>query len=392
MSTPLLFALQSATKVQALEALDGALLAQLTSFVANQTQARILIIKDPRPFPVLDAALKSFFDPQRMRTDDRIVPNPQTSDIMAMVADARAFAPDLVLGIGGGSALDSAKAVCALVSHEGDLDEYLGPQATRKLERRGAKLVLIPTTCGTGAEVTKFGVYTARSGRKYSLNSPLLQADAAVLVASLVADIPPALLASTAYDALTHALETLWNKNANPVSDALATEALVRLLTHFRPAYDARKAGRAEGTFELLMAACEAGAAFNNTGTAAIHALSFILSEEWHVPHGGACAFFTEDVFDFNSQEPGVRVKLGEVAKRVWGPAATVKQLREELLALKRHTGLPCTFADIPGASGLEDRRIAELFDKVQEDFKLKNNVPPMGLEAVRLLVGAKRL
>ncbi len=388
----MLFSVQSSTKVQALDHLDAATLRQVTAFLANRTDARVLLIKDPRPFPLLDKVLAEFVEPARMRVDDRIVPNPQTADIMAMVADARVFAPDLVLGIGGGSALDSAKAVCAMAGHEGDLDDYLGPHATRKLERRGAKLLLVPTTCGTGAEVTKFGVYTARSGRKYSLGSPLLQADLALLVAALVADIPPALLASTAYDAMTHALETLWNKNATPVSDLLATDALVNLLRFFQPAYDARKAGRSEGTAELLAAACAAGVAFNNTGTAAIHALSFILSEEWHVPHGAACAFFTEDVFAFNAVDPRVRPKLEAVANQLWPRAAEpVKRLADELLRLKVHTGLPCRFADIAGAGVLTDARLAELFDKCQTDFKLLNNVPPMGVEAVRQLVGAKR-
>jgi alcohol dehydrogenase class IV len=388
----MIFSVQSSTKVQALRQLDVATLRRVVAFVANRADARVLIIKDPRPFPLLDQVLTEYVELDRMRVDDRIVPNPQTADIMAMVADARAFAPDLVLGIGGGSALDSAKAVCAMAGHEGDLDEYLGPTATRKLERRGAKLVLVPTTCGTGAEVTKFGVYTARSGRKYSLANPLLQADAALLVASLVADIPPALLASTAYDAMTHALETLWNKNATPVSDLLAAEALTQLLCYFQPAYDARKAGRSQGTAELLAAACAAGVAFNNTGTAAIHALSFILSEEWHVPHGAACAFFTEDVFAFNAADPRVHAKLEAVAKGLWPQVADpVKRLWDELLRLKAHTGLPRRFADIAGAGELSDTRIAELFDKCQSDFKLLNNVPPMGVEAVRQLVGAKR-
>jgi len=166
----------------------------------------------------------------------------------------------------------------------------------------------------------------------------------------------------------------------------------VNLLRSFQKAYDARKAGRGEGTAELLAAACAAGVAFNNTGTAAIHALSFILSEEWHVPHGAACAFFTEDVFAFNAADPRVRPKLEAVAHQLWPQAAEpVKRLADELLRLKVHTGLPCRFADVAGAGVLTDARIAELFDKCQTDFKLLNNVPPMGVEAVRELVGAKR-
>lgn len=397
----MLFSLISATKIVRVDSLGAEEFARAASFLTGSVSARVLVAKDPRPFPVLDQALAEFLRGRDSLTLERIVPNPQTSDIMEMAAQARAFKPDLVIGIGGGSALDSAKAVRAMAIHEGDLDEYLGPQAARKLEKAGPKLLLIPTTTGTGAEVTKFGVYTARSGRKYSLAAPLLQADAALLAASLVADIPPALLAATAYDAVTHAMEPLWNKNGTALTDLFASDALVSLLKLFRPAYDARKAGRADEEARRLVAdlhaaACAAGAAFNQTGTAAIHALSFILSEEWHVPHGAACAFFAEDVFDHNAKDPAVRAKLAAVAKRVYGSGlsdeAALKLLRDDLIGLKKHTGLPSVFSDLKAdAAALTDARIAELFDKVQDDFKQKNNLPPMGVDAVRALVGAKR-
>jgi alcohol dehydrogenase class IV len=395
----MVFSLISSTKVVRLDALRADDLSRAAAFLTGKSEARILAVKDPRPFPALDTALAGFLAGRPSLVLDRVVPNPQTADIMAMVDAAREFSPDLVVGIGGGSALDSAKAVRALAAHEGDLDDYLGPQATRKLEKAGPKLLLIPTTTGTGAEVTKFGVYTARSGRKYSLANPLLQADAALLASSLVADIPASLLASTAYDAITHALEPLWNKNATALSDAVASDALASLLALFRPAYEARVAGRSDRVADLQAAACAAGAAFNLTGTAAIHALSFILSEEWHVPHGAACAFFAEDVFDHNLRDAGVRAKLAAVARAAFGAelagvdeASALARLRAELVGLKRLTSLPSRFADI-GADlpALTDARVAELFDKTQDDFKMKNNVPPMDAAAVRALVGAKR-
>ena len=399
----MLFPLVSTTKICQCDTLSVDDLTRMAAYLTGSTTARVLVIKDPRPVAILDSVLSAFLAGRPSLILDRIVPNPQSADIMAMVGPAQEFRPDLILGIGGGSALDSAKAVCAMVAHEGDLDDYLGPQASRKLENCGPKLVLIPTTSGTGSEVTKFGVYTARSGRKFSLGSPLLQADAALLVTALVADIPTALLAATAYDAITHALETLWNKNATPVSDLVAADALHQLLTWFPVAWQSRQAGQSQGMKEILAAACAAGAAFNQTGTAAIHALSFVLSEEWHVPHGAACAFFTEDVYDWNAVEPTCRAKLAAVWRRLSAArspaaapvsdAAAVGLLRAELLGLKQTTGLPCRFKDIPAAASapIDDGRIASLFDKVQDDFKLKNNIRPMDVAAVRALVGAKR-
>lgn len=394
----MLFPLVSSTKVVRVHGFSYDDLVRAAAFLTGKSEPRVLVVKDPRPFPSLDGPLSAFLAGCRGLALDRIVPNPRSADIMEMAAEAREFKPDLVIGIGGGSALDSAKAVCAMAVHGGDLDEYLGPAASRALSERGPKSLMIPTTTGTGSEVTKFGVYTARSGRKYSLGSPFLQADAALLSAALVADIPPALLASTAYDAVTHALETLWNRNATAVSDLVASDALVSLLTYFRLAYDSRTAGRSDYVAELLYAACSAGASFNLTGTAAIHALSFVLSEEWHVPHGAACAFFTEAVYDHNCADPTVLAKLASTARRVFpadecgGPsddAAAARRLRIELADLKARTGLPSSFRDI-GAPGLAAARLGELFDKCQDDFKLKNNIPAMDAAAVRHLAEAK--
>lgn len=400
----MLFPLVSTTKVVTVDILSAAELARVAAFLSGNAKARVLVVKDPRPSPALDQPLAEFLAGRESLVLDRIVPNPASSDIMEMVVSARSFKPDLLVGIGGGSALDSAKAVCAMIANPGNLDDYLGPEAFRKMDFRGPKSVMIPTTTGTGAELTRFGVYTARWGRKYSLASPQIQADAAILAGSLVVDIPPALLASTAYDAVTHALETLWNRNATPVSDLVASDALVALLRVFRPAYEARLNGRNDAasaalTMDLLVAACAAGAAFNLTGTAAIHALSFILSEEWHVPHGAACAFFAETVYDFNVVDSAVKSKLASVARRAFAAAecgagddSAARRLRFELADLKLCAGLPSCFAELGvEASSLTEERISTLFDKCQDDFKMKNNFVRMDAPAVRELVSGKR-
>jgi alcohol dehydrogenase class IV len=402
----------------------------------------ILCIIDPRPFPVRDQALAELGKTWKLRIMDRIVPNPESRDIMAMAEEARNRRPAAVIGIGGGSTLDSAKAVSMLIENPGDLDEYLGPDAAQKAQARTIPLILIPTTTGTGSEVTRFGVYTARSGRKYTLNSPVLQAEVALLAHDLVADLPPALVAATGYDALTHALETLWNKNATALSDRLAEEAAAAILKSLEPAWQTSverqgpartgstaqtaneprsgaldPAGNPAPLVDLQRAATLAGIAFNKTGTAAIHALSFILSEEWHLSHGAACAFFTQNVFDINMQDSVVRLKFVGLAKRVYTEAqnttarneeAGVKNksvknlaglsdegylayLRDRLVNLKELMGLPDRFANIPGfvppadAEGKE--KLAALFDKVQNDFKLKNNPVPCTPELVRRLV-----
>ncbi|HON13059.1 MAG TPA: iron-containing alcohol dehydrogenase, partial [Treponema sp.] len=173
---------------------------------------------------------------------------------------------------------------------------------------------------------------------------------------------------------------------------------------------------------DLQRAATLAGIAFNKIGTAAIHALSFILSEEWHLSHGAACAFFTQNVYDLNMQDPAVRSKFVGLAKRVYTEAlnttarngeAGVKNrsvkdidgkdsaglsdegylayLRDRLVNLKELMGLPDRFTEIPGFAPPADaegkEKLAALFDKAQNDFKLKNNPVPCTPELVRRLV-----
>jgi len=350
----------------------------------------VLCIIDPRPFPLRDRVLAELGRRWHLTLLDRVVPNPESRDIMDMVAEGRQRRPAAVVGIGGGSTLDSAKAVAMLIENEGDLDEYLGPDAPRKPQDRSIPLILIPPTTGTGSAVTRCGVYTARSGRKYTLNSPVLQAETAILAPDLVAELPPALVAATGYDALTNAMETLWNKNATALSDRLALEAAAAVLRSIEPAwYASQGQGPASALAELQQAATLAGIAFNKTGTAAIHALSFILSEEWHLSHGAACAFFTQNVFDINMQEPTVRSKFQELARKA--NLNNLENLRERLVELKRLMGLPDRFTDIPGfvvpATMAEQEALLSRFEKAQHDVKLKNNPIPCTPELVRRLV-----
>jgi alcohol dehydrogenase class IV len=216
-------------------------------------------------------------------------------------------------------------------------------------------------------------------------------------------------VAATGYDALTHALEALWNRNANPVSDTLALYAATGVLKAIEPAWreastkaTTTAGGSGAARAVLLRAATSAGVAFNRTGTAAIHALSFIVSEEWHLSHGSACALFTEEIFDTNLADPAVRTKLVLLARQALNldnqtqrdDTAALSALRDRLVALKQLMGLPCRFTDIPGFSPPGDAATLDAlcarFDPSQNDPKLKNNVVALDLASVRELVRGK--
>ena len=356
-------------------------------FYLGGPAATVAVIEDNRPFGLRDEMLASLAERRPITRLNKVFPDPKVADIMDMADRLKGKGIDIIIGIGGGSTMDSAKGVAAILSNGGDLEEYLGTQATRKIEKKDVRLVLIPTTAGTGAEVTKFGVYTARTGRKYTLNNPLLQSDVAVLVAEYTYDLPAALTAATTFDALSHALETIWNKNATPISDRVAIESAIHILKWMEVAFDNPVKGRKE----MLEGACMAGIAFNLTGTAAVHALSFILSEEWHVPHGVACAFTLEDVMLLNQKDEATRKKLLRVAKAVFNEGNEddlLGKLYTHIVELKKKFGLPATFGDIGVKLGPNE--LSVLFLKAMDDPKMGNNAVPVDMKIVDKIIAGK--
>lgn len=363
------------TKIIETEHLSASVIDKLIFYIGGEN-ACPCIIHDNNPLPVRDEMIGNLKEIRQIEALNQVFPDPKVSDIMGMVNTLKEKNINVIVGIGGGSSLDSAKAVAAVLSNGGDLDDYLGAQAIKKIENRATKLILIPTTAGTGSEVTKVGVYTSRSGRKYTLGHPLLQADIAVLSAEFIYNLPASITAATAFDALSHALETLWNRNATPLSDRVATESAIHILQWMETAFDSSLTGEIKGRAEMLKGACMAGTAFNMTGTAAVHAISFILSEEWHVPHGVACAFSLEDILKLNLKDSPTKNKITTISRSLFGPgndSELIQKLTDRILFLKKKFKLPTRFCDL----GIEfkEEQIAELFMKSLDDPKMKNNI-----------------
>jgi alcohol dehydrogenase class IV len=347
---------------------------------------RIAIVTDNAPIEAKEHLISSFSGSEAI-VFDKVQPNPRTDDIMQMYRDPAFGSCDVIVGIGGGSVLDSAKALAMLKTNGGELDDYLGNSPRRKIERRCAPLVLLPTTAGTGSEVTKVGVYTSQNGRKYTLGSPLMHAHKAVLVQDFVVKAPPALVASTGLDALDHALESIWNKNAKPQTLELSVAAAIEVLSNIRTMYDSSLAireGKAvdssayDAARRMLHASCMAGMAFNLTGTAAGHALSFVLSETWHVPHGTACAFTLNGVFHLACENQTTRENLARISKafhpNLKSVDALVTALQKDVADLTVYLRQPQRFSDL----GIELRRddIDSNFERSFDDPKMWNQLP----------------
>ena len=350
------------------------------------TDGKIAIVTDNAPIESKARLIASFTKDEAI-VFDNVQPNPRTADIMQMFGDPAFSSCSVIVGIGGGSVLDSAKALAMLRTNGGSLDDYLGNTPKRKIEKRCATLILLPTTAGTGSEVTKVGVYTSANGRKYTLGSPLMHAHKAVLVQDFVVKAPPALVASTGLDALDHALESIWNKNAKPETLELSIAAAIEVLSNIRTMYDSSVAirnGKAvdESAYraarKMLHASCMAGMAFNLTGTAAGHALSFVLSETWHVPHGTACAFTLNGVFALSCQNEVTRKYLAKVSRhfhrQIKSEDKLVAALQKDVADLTVYLHQPQRFADL--GIMLSEDKIDENFERSFDDPKMWNQLP----------------
>lgn len=380
--------------------LDGVGLATILRFTTKTTDRplSVAVVVDRFPIERRSRLLGELGQQVDVTILDQVSPNPMTSDIDSMYRQIGQSPFDAVVGIGGGSVLDSAKALAMLMQNGGSLEEYLGNTPNRTIGSKGLPLILIPTTAGTGSEVTKVGVYTSSTGRKFTLGSPLLLADVAILCGVLTESMPPALTAAVGFDALDHALESIWNRNATPITREAAVIAARMVLRQLEEAYaasgrlDAPLPGDSQIRQSLLEAACAAGIAFSMTGTAAGHALSFILSENWHIPHGSACAFTLIEIFHHALSDSMVRETLAQVAAPFFpgehAPEALCTLLLDWIVRMKETMGLPETFNSL--GVEIQPQDVEKSFERAFSDPKMANQIPGMTPSEVFAMLKAK--
>ena len=222
---------------------------------------------------------------------DDVAPNPDTVLLAAQTLRFRALPvlPEVVVAIGGGSVIDSAKVFAAARGDFGAVDRFLRTKVGGET-LAPIPLIAVPTTAGTGSEVTSWGtVWDTQGGKKFSLAHPDLYPSYAVVDPALMLAKPKALTISTGLDALSHALESLWNVNANPVSANHAVAAAREVIEVLPPLVN--DLGNLELRTRMAKAAMFAGLAFSNTATAIAHSMSYPITLAHNVPHGIACSF-----------------------------------------------------------------------------------------------------
>jgi alcohol dehydrogenase len=240
---------------------------------------------------------------------------------------------DGVIALGGGSPMDAAKGIAILATNPGTIHEYVG---IGKVKNDPAPLIAIPTTVGTGSEVTTFAVLTdTTQRRKVVIGSPRVAPAAAILDPDLVASLPQYLVAYTGMDALTHAVESVVSNFATTFTDALALQA-IRMVSNHLPAAVNDKSQDARA--ELLYASTMAGMAFSFARTGLVHGMAHPLSSYYNLQHGLANAILLCHVMDFNA--PSCAEKLLKVAVAM-GQEATPEAAIKAIQNLGKQVGIP---------------------------------------------------
>ncbi|WP_298913997.1 iron-containing alcohol dehydrogenase [uncultured Algimonas sp.] len=330
---------------------------------------RIAIITDQgvRALGLMDAGLAALRDAgYELMVFDDVVADPPEDIVMRGVETVKQFGASLVIGFGGGSPMDTAKVIAFLADHDIALHDIYGVDVAQ-----GSRLplLLVPTTSGTGSEVTNVAIITTGKGSKNAVVSDPLYADRVLLDADLTLGLPGHITAATGIDAMVHAIEAYTSVHRkNPISDALGLSALRKLT---------RAIGRAVNTpddvdarNDMLIGAMLAGQAFSNAPVGAVHGLAYPLGGFFHVPHGLSNSLVMVEVMKFNAQEDRARRWYGEIAADL-GVGETPTALIDEILRLQDETRVQRRLRDVDIA---EDAIPMMADDAVLKDRVLRNN------------------
>jgi alcohol dehydrogenase class IV len=302
-----------------------------------------------------------------------VVADPPSEVVERAAAQAREQGAELVLSIGGGSALDTAKLVAYLALNDEKLDDIYGVGLAKG---RRLPLVLVPTTAGTGSEVTPIAIVTTPTTEKKGVVAPRLLPDWAILDPELTTGLPAHVTAATGIDAMVHAIEAYTSRHRkNPMSDQLARQALALLSANIRTA--CRDGGDLEARSAMLLGSMLAGMAFANAPVAAVHALAYPIGALFHVPHGLSNALVLMGVMRFNLSAIEAEAAYAELAP-IFDPAAArlpqekaATRFVESLASICRDCGVPARLSEV-GVSEADLPRLAE--DAMKQTRLLVNN------------------
>jgi alcohol dehydrogenase class IV len=358
------------------------------AIVGTRLGASVLFVTDPglRKLGLCDAAIASLeAEGAQVTVFDQVEADPSRATLMRAVEAGKAAGATGVAGFGGGSSLDVAKLAALLIGSGETLDGAWGVG-----QARGPRLplALVPTTAGTGSEVTPVSIITVGEEEKRGVSSALILPDIAVLDAELTLGLPPAITAATGIDAMVHAIEAYASTNANnnPLSKMLARQALQLLGANIETAVTNGTDIAARGN--MLLGSMLAGQAFANSPVAAVHALAYPIGGTFHVPHGLSNALVLPHVLRFNA--PHAAHLYAEIAADAFPGLAREESVQgrcagfiEELAALSARVGLQPRLRDV----GIGEGALAKMASDAMKQQRLLVNNPRQLSEADALAI-----
>jgi alcohol dehydrogenase len=290
---------------------------------------------------------------------NQVQPNPKDVDCVAGGEAAKDFRAEIILAVGGGSVIDSAKAIAVLHTHGGRPQDVEGRGNIRK---EVTPIVVIPTTAGTGSEVTRSAVITDTERKfKMTIKDVRLAPSLAVVDPEITYALPSGLTASTGMDALVHAIEAFTCKLANPVSDALALGAMRHIYPHLREAV--HHGYNQKARYHMMVGSLIAGMAFSHADVASVHCMAEAIGGKYDTPHGVANSMFLPYVTEFNAPADWIKHAViartcGIASENTDDQEATL-QLVEALKQLSKDIHIP-TFSSLPEANPEDFEGLAE--------------------------------
>lgn len=342
--------------------------------------SRILIVTDPgvKAAGLLDSVYASL-EKAGIAFEEvaDIKANPRSEDINQTAQRYRGTGIDGLLAVGGGSAMDAAKAISVLLTHDGRIEDYEG---SFTLTRAIPPIVAIPTTAGTGSEVTCFSVITDTARHfKMSVHDHRVGPVLALLDSHITDTLPASIAAATGMDALTHAIEAYTCRVSNPISDGLALHAIRLISQHLKPAV--QEPENREAREQMLVASLIAGMAFGNADVGSVHCISEAIGGMYDTPHGVGNAIFLPFVFGHNRDADIVRHAHVAYALGIdprLSPIDAAEAAVSHLFQMSKDLGIP-RFADV---RGVREEDFPTLAENAKQNFSDASNAKSMSVQA----------
>lgn len=346
---------------------------------------KVFIVTDPfiAQSHLLQTVVDHFSPSMETMVFSEVVPDPPIDIIVKGIEKAEAYQPTLLLALGGGSAIDAAKGIL-----------YFGKQSGLLQEVR---FIVIPTTSGTGSEVTNFSIITdAEKEVKYPLVTDDILPDEALLDASLVYDLPPTQTADTGIDVLTHAIEAYVSVKANDITDALAEKAILYVFEYLERAY--KNGHDREAREKMHVASTMAGLAFNQASLGLNHGIAHSAGARFHIAHGRLNGILLPHIIRYNSgmltndaDRKEVALRYTKISKLLGlsssNPRMGIRSLTNAIISLEKRLDMPTSFS----AWGIErstfdTQKHAIAADALRDRCTDTNPVPVTVEEAVEIL------